>query len=128
MADKTVAQRIIDGLRRFSEQLERGDPIAVTSVRRVETPDGPMHVTTQGILNAVAKAETLDRPHDCAVIMRPIWEALLASRELAPATTGWFPTLAGLPVHVAETESSAKFIAWTLQQEGKRPLLVLEES
>lgn len=51
MADrKTIAQRALAALRRFTEQLESGEPIKVTRVTRHETPDGPMHTFERGVV------------------------------------------------------------------------------
>lgn len=39
-----VGRRMIQALREFTERLESGAPITVCMVRRIDTPDGPMHV------------------------------------------------------------------------------------
>lgn len=39
-----VNERTIQALREFSALLENGVPLKVYMVRRIETPDGPMHV------------------------------------------------------------------------------------
>lgn len=39
-----VGRRTIQALREFTERLESGAPITAYMVRRIETPDGPMHV------------------------------------------------------------------------------------
>lgn len=39
----TVGQKIIDGFEVFLRKLRRGEDISVTEVRRIDTPDGPMH-------------------------------------------------------------------------------------
>lgn len=47
---KTVQQRIIEALTEFKENLESGVPIEATEVRRVETPDGPMHLRRHKVI------------------------------------------------------------------------------
>lgn len=42
--------RIASALQEFSEKLESGEPVETTTVRREETPDGPMHTRTKGTL------------------------------------------------------------------------------
>lgn len=37
-------RRTLQVLREFKEQLESGRPLVAYMVRRIETPDGPMHV------------------------------------------------------------------------------------
>ena len=39
-----VGRRTIEALREFTQRLESGAPITAYMVRRIETPDGPMHV------------------------------------------------------------------------------------
>jgi hypothetical protein len=43
---------IIAGLSEFTEKLETGVPIEATDVRRIETPDGPMHVSRPTVVLA----------------------------------------------------------------------------
>lgn len=42
--EKSVGQKIIEGLEDFLVKLRTGQSIKVTEVRRVNTPDGPMHL------------------------------------------------------------------------------------
>lgn len=39
----TAGQKIIDGFEVFLRKLRGGEDISVTEVRRIDTPDGPMH-------------------------------------------------------------------------------------
>lgn len=39
-----IGKKILEGLEDFAKKLENGDPIEITQVERVETPDGPMHL------------------------------------------------------------------------------------
>jgi hypothetical protein len=48
---KSIGEKIVDGLEDFAEKLESGEPIPTTTVTRVDTPDGPMHVREEGTLN-----------------------------------------------------------------------------
>lgn len=43
-------RRAIQELREWAMQVYRGEPFEATEVRRVETPDGPMHLQTKKIL------------------------------------------------------------------------------
>jgi hypothetical protein len=43
MSNEELGKDMIRGLREFLDQLESGQPIAITEVRREETPDGPIH-------------------------------------------------------------------------------------
>lgn len=46
-----VGTKIVQSLEGFAEKLESGEPIPTTTVTRVDTPDGPMHVREEGTLN-----------------------------------------------------------------------------
>jgi len=46
----TLGQKALDGLNGFLIQLETGKPIKATEVRRVDTPDGPMHIRRETTL------------------------------------------------------------------------------
>lgn len=41
-----IGQKTIERLKRLTERLKAGEPIAATEVTRHETPDGPMHTRT----------------------------------------------------------------------------------
>lgn len=43
--------KLIEALRSFSEKLERGDEIEMTELRRVQTPDGPLHLRKRVRMN-----------------------------------------------------------------------------
>lgn len=47
----TVGQRIRRGLKQLATDLEAGVPVEATDVRRIETPDGPMHVRRHVIID-----------------------------------------------------------------------------
>lgn len=47
---KRVERDLIAGLRQFVRKLKSGEPIEVTTVRREETPDGPMHTRERRVL------------------------------------------------------------------------------
>lgn len=46
-----LGQRLIERLKRLSEALANEEPIRVTEVTKVETPDGPMHLFEKKIWN-----------------------------------------------------------------------------
>jgi hypothetical protein len=46
-----LGQRLIERLKRLSEALANEEPIHVTEVTKVETPDGPMHLFEKKIWN-----------------------------------------------------------------------------
>lgn len=48
-------KKILERLRDFTKKLERGEPIETTEVRRIQTPDGPMHVRTKKVLRVDRK-------------------------------------------------------------------------
>jgi hypothetical protein len=47
--------QVIRELRELADRLDRDDPVEVTEVRRVKTPDGPMHLQTKKIWNSKEK-------------------------------------------------------------------------
>lgn len=53
-----VEKELLKALQEFAEKLEQGVPIEATEVRRVKTPDGPMHIQKHVII------QTLPKPSD----------------------------------------------------------------
>lgn len=45
-------EEILRRLEEFTKQLEEGQPIQVTQIRREETPDGPMHIVVRKSLSS----------------------------------------------------------------------------
>lgn len=41
-----LAKRLVRGMKQFIRKLKSNKPIKVTRVERIETPDGPMHVSS----------------------------------------------------------------------------------
>lgn len=50
MDDQTIGQRLVSGLERLAKKTKRGDVLEVTQVKRVETPDGPMHIREKKLI------------------------------------------------------------------------------
>lgn len=44
---RSIGNEIAQGLQDFVELLKSGEPIPATRVQRIETPDGPMHISTK---------------------------------------------------------------------------------
>lgn len=44
MDEQTIGQRLVSGLEKLAAKMKRGDVLEVTTIKRVETPDGPMHI------------------------------------------------------------------------------------
>lgn len=49
-------RKIITRLRGFLRKLRKGEPFEVTRLRRVETPDGPMHLRATGTVRSRREA------------------------------------------------------------------------
>lgn len=47
---KSIVKDLKKDLREFVRKLRQDEPIEVTEVRRVDTPDGPMHIRRKIIL------------------------------------------------------------------------------
>jgi Cu/Ag efflux pump CusA len=45
-----VARRILEGLEDLMRRIKNKESVPITEVRRVDTPDGPMHVRTEKTL------------------------------------------------------------------------------
>jgi hypothetical protein len=52
-----MEEKILKRLEDFAKKLESGEPIKVTTVRRYNTPDGPMHVAKKDFLKRKRKNE-----------------------------------------------------------------------
>ncbi len=49
-----LAKRTIDRVKRFTDLLASGVPIECTTISRIDTPDGPATIRTNGVMNAPA--------------------------------------------------------------------------
>lgn len=56
-----VGQQIIAAMEELLADMESGKPIRVTQVRRVETPDGPMHELVETTLQEHLKGTSHER-------------------------------------------------------------------
>ena len=47
---RKVSDKILEALQQFTEKLEQGVPIEAMQIRRVNTPDGPLHTRKHVVL------------------------------------------------------------------------------
>lgn len=55
-----IASEIVSGLSEFAKRLESGEPVDAVQVERFNTPDGPMHIRKEVVIECLRR----DNPAD----------------------------------------------------------------